>query len=123
MTALAQSRFEFVFQMTELVLSFSEFTFSKDEPTALVQLDGGPCAVIAPLQAYLLKALIFDSPKEDWRNISGWLAYFISVSMLNIFTVGVFIVTKLFLSQLIPEAVVCRFSAITIMCVTLLIIV
>jgi len=32
------------------------FTFSSQEPAALVQGAGGPCAVIAPLQAFLLKA-------------------------------------------------------------------
>lgn len=37
------------------------FVFSKDEPTALVQLEGGPCAVIAPVQAFLLKNALFTS--------------------------------------------------------------
>lgn len=32
------------------------FTFSPQEPAALVQGAGGPCAVLAPLQAFLLKA-------------------------------------------------------------------
>jgi len=32
------------------------FTFSSQEPAALVQGAGGPCAVLAPLQAFLLKA-------------------------------------------------------------------
>merc|ERR1719431_267647 len=31
------------------------FTFSRQEPLALVQGEGGPCAVLAPLQAFLLK--------------------------------------------------------------------
>ncbi|KAK6617469.1 hypothetical protein RUM43_014478 [Polyplax serrata] len=31
------------------------FVFSRDEPTALVQKAGGPCAVIAPMQAFVLK--------------------------------------------------------------------
>jgi len=31
------------------------FTFSAQEPCALVQYAGGPCAVLAPLQAFLLK--------------------------------------------------------------------
>jgi len=31
------------------------FTFSRQEPVALVQGEGGPCAVLAPLQAFLLK--------------------------------------------------------------------
>lgn len=33
------------------------FEFSEHEPSALVQRQGGPCAVIAPVQAYLIKAL------------------------------------------------------------------
>nr|XP_016937253.1 ubiquitin carboxyl-terminal hydrolase MINDY-3 homolog [Drosophila suzukii] len=38
------------------------FEFSKVEPSALVQKQGGPCAVIAPVQAYLLKIIIMDMP-------------------------------------------------------------
>lgn len=34
------------------------FEFSEVEPSALVQKQGGPCAVIAPVQAYLLKILL-----------------------------------------------------------------
>lgn len=49
------------------------FTFSDDEPTALLQQDGGPCAVIVPVQAYLLKNLLFasDSVTDNWRQVSG----------------------------------------------------
>ncbi|XP_016994980.2 ubiquitin carboxyl-terminal hydrolase MINDY-3 homolog [Drosophila takahashii] len=36
------------------------FEFSKVEPSALVQKQGGPCAVIAPVQAYLLKIIIMS---------------------------------------------------------------
>lgn len=39
-------------------LSRAGFEFSKSEPTALVQHQGGPCAVIAPVQAYLLANLL-----------------------------------------------------------------
>ncbi|XP_064647903.1 ubiquitin carboxyl-terminal hydrolase MINDY-3-like [Lineus longissimus] len=39
------------------------FTFSKDEPSALLQLQGGPCAVIAPVQAFVVKNIIFDQKK------------------------------------------------------------
>ncbi|KAH8400405.1 hypothetical protein KR215_011363, partial [Drosophila sulfurigaster] len=38
------------------------FEFSDVEPSALVQKQGGPCAVIAPVQAYLLKRIIMDKP-------------------------------------------------------------
>lgn len=34
------------------------FEFSPSEPTALIQRQGGPCAVIAPVQAYLLTHLL-----------------------------------------------------------------
>jgi len=45
------------------------FAFSEDEPSALVQLAGGPCAVIAPVQAYLIKNMLFKFEKT-----SGWNA-------------------------------------------------
>ena len=47
------------------------FLFSKKEKTALVQIHGGPCAVIAPVQAYLLKDLLFTNAIDDWRSIKG----------------------------------------------------
>jgi len=34
--------------------------FSTEEPTALVQLEGGPCAILAPVQAFILKYLLSD---------------------------------------------------------------
>ncbi|ODN03373.1 hypothetical protein Ocin01_03302 [Orchesella cincta] len=37
------------------------FLYSAEERTALVQTDGGPCAVIAPVQAFLLKQVLKDS--------------------------------------------------------------
>lgn len=51
------------------------FTFSSAEPTALIQLHGGPCAVIAPVQAYLLKNAIYTTPNSNadprWREKNG----------------------------------------------------
>ncbi|KAM9308656.1 ubiquitin carboxyl-terminal hydrolase MINDY-3 [Gastrophryne carolinensis] len=44
------------------------FVFSGAEPTALEQFEGGPCAVIAPIQAFLLKNQLFASEKPDWRS-------------------------------------------------------
>ncbi|XP_018421765.1 PREDICTED: protein FAM188A [Nanorana parkeri] len=44
------------------------FVFSDSEPTALEQFEGGPCAVIAPVQAFLLKNQLFASEKPNWRN-------------------------------------------------------
>ncbi|KAI0239737.1 Ubiquitin carboxyl-terminal hydrolase MINDY-3 [Lamellibrachia satsuma] len=47
------------------------FVFSEDEPTALLQLQGGPCAVIVPVQAFLLKNLLFlDTPADKWRHVT-----------------------------------------------------
>ncbi|NWZ76757.1 ubiquitin carboxyl-terminal hydrolase MINDY-3 isoform X1 [Parus major] len=43
------------------------FVFSDSESTALEQFEGGPCAVIAPVQAFLLKRL-FTSEKSTWRD-------------------------------------------------------
>lgn len=43
------------------------FVFSEFESTALVQHEGGPCAVIAPVQAFLLKNAIFHL--ETWREV------------------------------------------------------
>uniref|UniRef100_A0A8C4UCE1 Ubiquitin carboxyl-terminal hydrolase MINDY n=1 Tax=Falco tinnunculus TaxID=100819 RepID=A0A8C4UCE1_FALTI len=43
------------------------FVFSESESTALEQFEGGPCAVIAPVQAFLLKRL-FTSEKSTWRD-------------------------------------------------------
>ncbi|XP_059472023.1 ubiquitin carboxyl-terminal hydrolase MINDY-3 homolog [Neocloeon triangulifer] len=46
------------------------FVFSDAEPTALVQWEGGPCAVLAPVQAFILKSLIQgNSLREQWRTV------------------------------------------------------
>jgi len=41
------------------------FQFYQDEPTALVQNGGGPCAVLAPVQAFILK----KSLEDDIQNL------------------------------------------------------
>lgn len=46
------------------------FEFSDVEPSALVQKQGGPCAVIAPVQAYLLKILIMDTPGHCLKDLT-----------------------------------------------------
>ncbi|XP_066599876.1 ubiquitin carboxyl-terminal hydrolase MINDY-3 homolog [Prorops nasuta] len=46
------------------------FYFSNDEPTALVQAEGGPCAVIAPVQAFILKQLLLESNSLLWKDIN-----------------------------------------------------
>ncbi|XP_071439579.1 ubiquitin carboxyl-terminal hydrolase MINDY-3 homolog [Hetaerina americana] len=45
------------------------FQFSEDEPTALVQWEGGPCAVIAPVQAFILKILLSGNIGNKWRQV------------------------------------------------------
>ncbi|KAL3831441.1 hypothetical protein ACJMK2_023192 [Sinanodonta woodiana] len=48
------------------------FVFSEHEPTALVQHNGGPCAVIAPVQGFLLSnALFSENAREDLSTVSG----------------------------------------------------
>lgn len=46
------------------------FDFSAYEPSALVQHDGGPCCVIAPVQAYLLKILLMETPGHSFSDVS-----------------------------------------------------
>ncbi|MCI4391329.1 hypothetical protein PGIGA_G00132870 [Pangasianodon gigas] len=46
------------------------FVFSETEHSALEQFEGGPCAVIAPVQAFLLKNILFNMESSNWRNIS-----------------------------------------------------
>lgn len=41
------------------------FVFSEDEPTALMQFDGGPCAVIAPVQSYVIRQAFFSENPVD----------------------------------------------------------
>ncbi|XP_022185626.1 ubiquitin carboxyl-terminal hydrolase MINDY-3 homolog [Nilaparvata lugens] len=48
------------------------FNFSTDEPTALIQFAGGPCAVLAPVQAFIIKILIAESLSascSNWRDM------------------------------------------------------
>lgn len=49
------------------------FEFSENEPIALVQQQGGPCAVIASTQAFLLKNILFSDDKRNsnWRHLEG----------------------------------------------------
>uniref|UniRef100_A0A4W6DQK8 Ubiquitin carboxyl-terminal hydrolase MINDY n=1 Tax=Lates calcarifer TaxID=8187 RepID=A0A4W6DQK8_LATCA len=45
------------------------FVFSENEHTALEQFEGGPCAVIAPVQAFLLKNILFNRESSNWRQM------------------------------------------------------
>lgn len=42
-----------------MITLLTGLSYSEAEPSALIQTSGGPCAVIAPLQAYIIKNLIF----------------------------------------------------------------
>lgn len=55
--------------MAILFISVVGFYFSVDEPTALVQREGGPCAVIAAVQAFILKQLLLESDVITWKAI------------------------------------------------------
>lgn len=70
--------------------SLSGFCFSDDEPTALVQFDGGPCAVLAPMQAYIIKHIVNNkSVDDDWKKVYFKLKKFKSVLLIfNLSTVG-----------------------------------
>ncbi|CAK9834213.1 Ubiquitin carboxyl-terminal hydrolase MINDY-3 homolog [Anthophora retusa] len=46
------------------------FYFSPDEPTALIQAEGGPCAVLAPVQAFILKELLSEIDISTWKSIN-----------------------------------------------------
>jgi len=58
-----------------ILLSLLGFVFSNDERTALVQYEGGPCAVIAPIQAFVIKNGLFDSRtgKKELSHLTGKL--------------------------------------------------
>ena len=45
---------------------------NKNEPTALLQYSGGPCSIIATVQGFLLRELLFESKCGDnWQKPSG----------------------------------------------------
>ncbi|XP_077431756.1 ubiquitin carboxyl-terminal hydrolase MINDY-3 [Vanacampus margaritifer] len=46
------------------------FVFSENEHTALEQFEGGPCAVIVPVQAFLLKTILFHRETSNWRHMT-----------------------------------------------------
>lgn len=54
------------------------FEFSEFEPSALVQRQGGPCAVIAPVQAFLLKMLLSDTNDHSLSDVSKFCIFFSS---------------------------------------------
>lgn len=51
------------------LLHVTGFHFSPDEPTALIQWEGGPCAVLAPVQAFIIKSLMSETWSNNWREV------------------------------------------------------
>ncbi|GBP77395.1 Ubiquitin carboxyl-terminal hydrolase MINDY-3 homolog [Eumeta japonica] len=47
------------------------FQFSADEPSALIQQEGGPCAAIAPVQGFLLKILLSETPGHCFQDLTS----------------------------------------------------
>lgn len=56
---------------------FAGFVFSAEEVTALEQHVGGPCSVIAPVQAFLLKNLLQNYSFEQLKQVR-YLLYFLT---------------------------------------------
>ncbi|XP_037077197.1 ubiquitin carboxyl-terminal hydrolase MINDY-3-like [Pollicipes pollicipes] len=46
------------------------FVFSADEPCALVQYEGGPCSVIAPVQAHIFKNM-YEKYPDSWEKLTA----------------------------------------------------
>ncbi|KAK1895419.1 Ubiquitin carboxyl-terminal hydrolase MINDY-3 [Dissostichus eleginoides] len=46
------------------------FVFCENEQTALEQFEGGPCAVLAPVQAFLFKNILFNRESSNWRQMT-----------------------------------------------------
>lgn len=69
----------FLWKNTEWNLFFLSqpigFEFSESEPSALVQRQGGPCAVIAPVQAFLLKTILSETDSQNLSSVSNKLIY------------------------------------------------
>ncbi|KAG8225059.1 hypothetical protein J437_LFUL000037, partial [Ladona fulva] len=58
------------------------FQFSKEEPTALVQWEGGPCAVIAAVQSFILKIILSGNVGNNWRQVEAEESYRLLVKAL-----------------------------------------
>ena len=51
-----------------ILLCVSGFVFSADDPAALVQYEGGPCSVIAPIQAHIFKNM-YNEYGDSWQKV------------------------------------------------------
>ncbi|XP_045466489.1 ubiquitin carboxyl-terminal hydrolase MINDY-3 homolog isoform X2 [Harmonia axyridis] len=52
----------------DLKVSFLGFYFSESEPSALEQISGGPCAILAPVQAFILKNFLLEYKDLSFRD-------------------------------------------------------
>lgn len=50
------------------------FEFSDVEPSAMVQRQGGPCAVIAPVQAFILKTIITETHGHSFGDVRTFIS-------------------------------------------------
>lgn len=57
---------EDVFQRWTQGIVLSQF-----EPSALIQFEGGPCAILAPVQAFLLRNLLKQWKSQEWKTINS----------------------------------------------------
>lgn len=60
------------------------FEFSEAEPSALVQRQGGPCAVIAPVQAFILKTIITETHGHSFGDVRIFSLFFVSINFASI---------------------------------------
>lgn len=60
------------------------FEFSEAEPSALVQRQGGPCAVIAPVQAFILKTIITETHGHSFGDVRIFSLFFAFISFASV---------------------------------------
>lgn len=63
----------FTCNVINFFFSLPGFVMGPEEPTAIQQFGGGPCAVIAPVQAFLLKNLIPNYTMEQLKEVNPTL--------------------------------------------------
>jgi hypothetical protein len=64
------------------------FIFSSEEPLALIQEKGGPCAVIAPVQAFIIWKYLFEEERDnidsdEWRACNNVTSQNLLISVLS----------------------------------------
>lgn len=62
----------FLLAMFLIVVVCVGFFFSSHERSALEQFEGGPCAVLAPVQAFIIKNMLLELKDENFiHNVSN----------------------------------------------------